>query len=328
VAHLLPVGLGDAPGPQVAGLDARLGREQALGELEVAHLEREEEDGAVRLQRHRAGRAQCEGGLARARPRRDDHEVRGLQPEQHRVEVVVPGRHAGDVGVAVHALELVEGGLQRVGDRDQRRALAPLRDLEHERLGPVEGVGHVVGRVVAHLGDVAGDEDQPAQQRELVDDPRVVPGIGRRGRAGLDAQERGLATDGVEQVGAAQLLRDRHRVGRLTRAVQREDRLVDVRVRGLVVVGGLDADLDRGRDRVARQQHRAQEGLLGLDVVRRNAPAARRPPPRVVDDLDQDRPLRGGFLPRTCSEWFTASLRGCYATAGSASSRPRPVDRK
>ena len=128
---------------------------------------------------------------------------------------------------------------------------AALRDLEHERLGAVEGLGHVVGRVVAHLRDVAGDEDQPPQQRQLVDDARVVTGVGRRGCAGLDAQERGLAADGVEQVGPTQLLRDRHRVGGLARAVQREDRLVHVRVRRLVVVGGLHPDLDRGRDRVA-----------------------------------------------------------------------------
>ena len=60
---------------------------------------------------------------------------------------------------------------------------APLGDLEHERLGAVEGLDDVVGGVVAHLGDVAGDRDQPAQQRELVDDPRVVARVRGRGRA-------------------------------------------------------------------------------------------------------------------------------------------------
>ena len=78
----------------------------------------------------------------------------------------------------------------------------------------------------------------------------------------------------VEQVGAAQLLGDGDRVGRLALAVQRLDRLVDVAVRGLVEVAGLDVRLDRGGDRVAREQHRAEQRLLGLEVVRWH-PAAR-----------------------------------------------------
>ena len=90
--------------------------------------------------------------------------------------------------------------------------------------------------VVAHLGDVAGDADEAAQQRELVDDARVVPRVRGRRRVGLDQQQRGATADAVEQVGAAQLLGHGDRVGRLTLAVQRLDRLVDVTVRRLVEV--------------------------------------------------------------------------------------------
>ena len=93
--------------------------------------------------------------------------------------------------VAVARLEVVERLLERVVDADHRVGHAPLGDLEHERLGAVEGLGDVVGGVVAHLGDVARDRDETAQQRELVDDPRVVPGVRRRGRVRLDLQQRG-----------------------------------------------------------------------------------------------------------------------------------------
>ena len=53
-----------------------------------------------------------------------------------------------------------------------------LGNLEDERLGAVERVDDVVGRLVAHLGDLARDADEPPQQRELVDDPRVMPRVG------------------------------------------------------------------------------------------------------------------------------------------------------
>jgi len=54
--------------------------------------------------------------------------------------------------------------------------------------------------------------------------------------------------------------------------VQRHDRVVDVRVRRLVEVGRVDPDLGRGADRVARQEHRPEQRLLRLEVVRRDAP--------------------------------------------------------
>jgi hypothetical protein len=41
----------------------------------------------------------------------------------------------------------------------------------------------------------------------------------------------------------------------------------------LVEVGGFDADFYGGGDRVARQQHRSEQRLLGFEVVRRNSPA-------------------------------------------------------
>src|SRR5438045_2021049 len=88
------------------------------------------------------------------------------------------------------------------------------------------------------------------------------------GRAPTTMSELGLAADGVERSGPSQLLGDGDRVGGLARAVERGDGLEDVGVRRLVEV--VDADrFYRGCDRVLRQQHRAEQRLLGLQVVRR-----------------------------------------------------------
>ena len=99
---------------------------------------------------------------------------------------------------------------------------------------------------------------------------RVVRRVRRRGRRGLDRSSVGRAAERVEQVGAPQLLGDGDRVDRLALAVERLDGVVDVAVRGLVEVADVDARLDRGGDRVAREQHRAEQRLLGLEVVRRD----------------------------------------------------------
>ena len=75
------------------------------------------------------------------------------------VELGVAGRHAGERRRRRRssASSWSSVSCERVVDADHRVGDAPLGDLEHERLGAVERLGDVVGLVVAHLGDVAGD---------------------------------------------------------------------------------------------------------------------------------------------------------------------------
>ena len=126
----------------------------------------------------------------------------------------------------------------------------------------------------------------------------------------------------VEQVGAAQLLGHGDRVGGLALPVQRLDRLVDVAVRRLVEVAGLDVRLDRGGDRVAREQHRAEQRLLGLEVVRRH-PSARASTHRF-DRLDHCRshsppPLRPDRILRLrARHWKGHKVVGGVGRTGSA----------
>ena len=75
--------------------------------------------------------------------------------------------------------------------------------------------------------------------------------------------------DGVEQSGPAELVGHGDRVGRLALGVQGADGVEDVAVGGLVEVVGRAA-LDAGGDGVAAEQHGAEQGLLGLEVVGRD----------------------------------------------------------
>ena len=231
--------------------------------------------------------------------------VDGCMPEQHRVEVVVSGGGADDVALAVvQRVQLVHRLFERGPQLHDRVGDAPFGDLEDRRFGAVERlVDRVLGRV-RHLLDAARGLDQPPQHRELGDDLRVVRGVRRRGRRGLDPQQGAAAAELFELTRAPQLLGDGHRVDRFAPGVQAVRGLEDRAVRGLVEVAGLEPGLDRGGDRLPAEHHRAEERLLGLEVVRRDARAVRTSP-RVLD-----RDHRRYLLPRRGRDLGTQWLWG------------------
>ena len=78
------------------------------------------------------------------------------------------------------------------------------------------------------------------------------------------------STDTPQQPAAIQFGGHRHRVGRLTAAVQIEDRVVDVLVCGPVEVAR-PQPLQHVGDGVLAQQHAAEDRLFGGGVLRRLA---------------------------------------------------------
>ena len=257
---------------------------------------------------------QAERRLAHRGSGADDVQGTRLESRQHLVEVGVAGGDARDGVAAIERLlqsvhrfgqELVEL-TGRVGD--------PLfGDLEHLGLGLVERFGDVVGFAVRDLGDVARDVDQPAQHRRVLDDLGVVAGARDR-RCGVLQLVHGLrATDLVEQPGATQLVGNGDRVDGTAAGVQGADRVEDVLVGGPVEVGRAQALLADETDRLTRQQQRPEDGLLGLQVVRRNSPFA---PPATVG----------------CSRtvWLSFTWHGVSTLLGAAwgSLEAQPVNRR
>ena len=124
--------------------------------------------------------------------------------------------------------------------------------------------------------DLAGGREQPAQQRVLLDDARVVEDVahGRNDRG--QRVHVALAAGLLELAVAAQVVADRQRVdglwlGLLLQAHHRpEDQLV---ARAVEVVGP-QADLEQDAvERLLGEQDRAEDGGLGLGVLRRDASA-------------------------------------------------------
>ena len=92
---------------------------------------------------------------------------------------------------------------------------AALRDLEHHRFGPVDDLGHVLGKAEAELGDLPRHHHEPPQQRVLLHDVRVVRRVRRRRSVHLERDQHRRVADGVEQSRPAELVGNSHRVGGL-----------------------------------------------------------------------------------------------------------------
>ena len=157
-----------------------------------------------------------------------------------------------------------------VVDRAEVLAAVLVGDLEDRALGDVDELARRrVVRVDAGL-DLVGRPQQPAQHRVLADDPRVLADVADRRHARGQQVDRGAAAGRVELAGLLEVLDERERIDRLAAVVQGEHRGEHDPVRLAVEVLGVEALVDdERRQRGVGQQHRAEHGLLGLEVLRR-----------------------------------------------------------
>jgi hypothetical protein len=146
---------------------------------------------------------------------------------------------------------------------------APLSELEDELLGARDELRRLALPVPAELRDLAAREDEAAQRRGLADDLRVVAGVGGGRHEPGELVEPDAPADVLQLAALLELVRERDRVDRLVLAVELERRAVDLRVRLAVEVARVE-DLADGGDRVRRQHHRAEDGLLGFEILRRD----------------------------------------------------------
>src|SRR5215207_7857794 len=126
----------------------------------------------------------------------------------------------------------------------------------------------VVG-VHARLDLVRGPQ-QPAQHRVLAHDPRVLAHVADRGDAGGEQVDRRAAAGLLELARLLEVLDQRERVDGFAAVVEVEHRREYDPVRVAVEVLRMQPLVDdqRGERRIG-QQHGAEDGLLGLEVLRR-----------------------------------------------------------
>ena len=202
------------------------------------------------------------------------------------------------VGVVEERLERAEAG------RDPA-----LADVEQLALGPVDRLLDLGRILVADPGDLAGRGDEVAQDRLAFDDPGVLHGVD--GGRGLVRQARQVraAADRLELLAPFERLGHGDDVDRLALVEQLEHGRVDGAVGRAVEVLGPEelGDLD---DRVAIDQDRAEDGLLGLGALGRQS-------------IDQGTPDDGGMRDRLECHADRGSPLG-RSTNGGAVAADRP----
>ncbi len=87
--------LNSAP-PHPLAVDPGLGAQHPLHQLLLRHLQREDRDASLRLDRGVGRDVEAEGGLPHGRPSGDDDQLRPLEPRGHLVQVYEAGRNPGN----------------------------------------------------------------------------------------------------------------------------------------------------------------------------------------------------------------------------------------
>ena len=278
----------------LVGGDAGLFGDDPGRELLGRHFQREEADDAavgglerpVRSGSPLIGLGDVEGDvggerrLAHAGAPREDDEVGGLQSAHVAVEIGEPGRDAGErplalVGPGGH----VDRDLQRVGKPLEAAVVAArLGDLVEAPLGLLDlfARARIDRSVIGDVDHVLADRNEFAPHGEVVDAAPVVVSVDDGGRLGGEPRQILRHGDAAEIVIAQESLqRDRRR--QLAGANHRARDLVDA------AMDLLDEMLASEKIRhpvecVVIDENRAEQRLLGLEVMGRGAIRARLPP--------------------------------------------------
>ena len=194
----------------------------------------------------------------------------GWKPEVMRVELAKAGGGSGDLDSHLDELgDPLEALLEERLDVGEVARDALLAELEHHLLRAVDEVRDLAGPLLAQAGDLLAGADEATEGRHLLDDARVVLHVrGRRDERGELGHLR-LAADRLQLSALVELVRERDGVDRLALRPKGERGSEELPVALAVEVRGVE-DLADGSDRGGREQHRAQHGLLGLEVLRRD----------------------------------------------------------
>ncbi len=262
---------GDDPGRQLLG----------------GHFEREEtDDAAVRgLDHPVATRSRLvdpgdverdvgrERSFAHARTTSEDHEIGGLQAAHVSVEIGKARCNAAKGTVALVSLRRhVDGGRQRLGKAPEAPVVPPrLRNLVEAPLRLLDLIAgtRIDRRIEGDVNDILADRDQLAPHREIVNAAPVIVGVDDGGRlAGKAGQI--LRHGHAAEIMFAEKSLERHRRRQLASPDQRSRDLENAAMNLLDEVLASEEVRDAIKCIVV-DEDRPEQGLLGLEVVRRRA---------------------------------------------------------
>ena len=244
----------------------RLGGEQPLRNLDLAHLEREERDRGTCCCCV-DGEVERERGLADAGSGTDDHHLAGAQAEEVFVDFGEARAHAErHVPAGAHLAELEVELAHDLLDGLLRLVHVTVGDLEKELLGLVDDLLRVLWRVIGERGDLRGCLDHLAQGRVSVKH-RHVPTPPREGeRVVAEVKQVGPAADAVELPLAAEIVGEGDHVDGEVLVEHLVHGTVDLGVARQVEVIGTEVD-EAFLERLLRDHHRREDRRLRLGVL-------------------------------------------------------------
>ena len=203
----------------------------------------------------------------------EDDEIGRLQAAHIAVEIRQPGRDAAERAFAlIGAGGHVDGDLQGFGKALEAAVVTPgLGDLVEAplRLLDLLARARIDRRVIGDVDDILADRNELASHREVVDAAAIVVGVDDRRRFAGEAREilrHGHAAEVV--VAEERLERDRRR--EFARPDQRAGDLEDAAM-DLLDEMLAPEEIGNAVERVIVDEDRAEQRLLGLEVVRRRA---------------------------------------------------------
>ena len=196
----------------------------------------------------------------------------GWKPDVIRSRSRKPDGDAGHVRTRfVERCDPLEALLQERLDVAELPGRPLLRKVEHDLLCLVDEFGRLSRSLPAESGDLPARPDQPPEGGSLADDLGVVAGVCARGNESCELVDPRLASDVLELAPLVELVDERDRVDRLALRIERERRAVHLGVALAIELApsGIE-DFAHGCDRPRGEHHRSEDGLLRIEVLRRD----------------------------------------------------------
>ncbi len=245
-------------------VDARLGRQHALDERLLAHLEREERHLLVLLDGGVLRDVERECRLAHRRARRHDDEIRRLKAGGQLIEVAEAAGDARDgLAARMNGLDALHRGPQQLLDAREPLVRALLRHLKDLLLGDVEQLVRRGATAERLTDDLSGDFDETPEQRLFLHDLRVVLDVGSGGHGVHEEADVVLAARSLEIAASLQLVRERQRVDDAAALGDPHHGAKQTPV-ALGVEHRVVNDLHGAHHRILIHQHGGEHGLLGV----------------------------------------------------------------
>ena len=266
-----PVLVAEHAGAQMTLVDAADRRNHAKRELLARHFHAEHGDRGLVSNRRVFRDVERERGLAHGRAAGDDHEIAGLQPRGHLVEIGIAAAHARELPLRlVQQVErsIVAPRTSRSGTKPEPVRL-PCSAISNTRRS-ASSTSSVAGLTFARVRaarDFSAHADQVPERRTLADDVRVRRDIGGGRGIARQAAEIGQSAGLLAKALGRQPFGERDGVaGSLLRRARDRRRSAGGRAGRNRRVGGGRQSRPTRCYRAAASKH----GLFGLEGVRRH----------------------------------------------------------